>query len=484
MTQSDFNVDHFDLVCIGSGPAGERAAVLASKRGHRVAMIESEGLPGGAMVNTGTVASKVLRETALLCSSFRRRPVPGINPIIDHSVSFDRFLARTTLVQLEEHDRIESDLDRSGVTVFRGRGRLAGPGSVSIDTIEGTSRTLTADRVLLAVGSRPNRPDTIDFTHPALVDSTGILNLERMPRSLVVIGGGVVGSEYASIFAQMGVEVTIVEPRSTVMRFLDVECRELLIDQMKETGVTFKFNRTPETISGLPEGTARVLLDDGTTVNADVVLWALGRDGNTDDLGLETVGIVPEKRGLLTVDEHYRTTAEGVWAAGDVIGFPALASTSMEQARLAVEDMFAEAPGSRLEGLLPMGIYTIPSIAAVGPSGEELEQMGRRFVIGRAPYRRNARGRMLGDDQGMMKLLFDIEKRTLLHTTIVGEDATELIHLGMMMIAEQWTIEDINSTAFNYPSLSELYKSAAACAAERIEVELKRDGSNSRERAA
>ena len=484
MTQSHFNVDRFDLVCIGSGPAGERAAVLASQRGHRVAMIESEGLPGGAMVNTGTVASKVLRETALLCSSFRRRPVPGINPVIDHSVSFDRFLARTTLVQLEEHDRIESDLDRSGVTVFRGRGRLAGLGKVTIESVDGSSRELTADRVLLAVGSRPNRPKSVDFTHPAVVDSTGILQLERMPRSLVVIGGGVIGSEYASVFAQMGVEVTIVEPRSTVMRFLDVECRELLIDQMKESGVEFQFNKSVEEITGLPQGNARVQLDDGTTLSADVVLWALGRDGNTGDLGLETVGIVAEKRGLLTVDDCYRTSAEGVWAAGDVIGFPALASTSMEQARLAVEDMFAEAPEGRLEGLLPMGIYTIPSIAAVGPSGEELEQMGRQFVIGRAPYRRNARGRMLGDDQGMMKLLFDIEKRTLLHATIVGEDATELIHLGMMMIAEQWTIEDINSSAFNYPSLSELYKSAASSASERIEVELNRVDSDARERAA
>lgn len=484
MKKTEFNGDHFDLVCIGSGPAGERAAVLASKRGHRVAMIESEGLPGGAMVNTGTVASKVLRETALLCSSFRRRPVPGINPIIDHSVSFDQFLARTTLVQLEEHDRIESDLDRSGVTVLRGRGRLDGPGRVTIETLDGGMRTISADRVLLAVGSRPNRPDTIDFSHPALVDSTGILQLERMPRSLVVIGGGVIGSEYASIFAQMGVEVTIVEPRSTVMRFLDEGCRELLIDQMRETGVQFRFNRTAEELCGLPEGNARVRLDDGTTLTADVVLWALGRDGNTDDLGLDTVGITAEKRGLLSVDERYRTSAEGVWAAGDVIGFPALASTSMEQARLAIEDMFEDEPAGRLEGLLPMGIYTIPAIAAVGPSAEELEQMGRRFVIGRAPYRRNARGRMLGDDQGMMKLLFDIEARTLLHATIVGEDATELIHLGMMMIAEQWTIEDIASSAFNYPSLSELYKSAASSAADRIEVELNREASSSREQAA
>ena len=474
MSEDERNERPFDLVCIGSGPAGERAAVLASNRGHRVAMVEAEGLPGGAMVNTGTVASKVLRETALLCSSFRRRPIPGINPIIDHTVSFDRFLARTTLVQLEEHDRIESDLDRSGVTVFRGRGRLDGPGRVAVEAMDGSVQHLESSRVLLAVGSRPNRPDTIDFTHPALVDSTGILQLERMPRSLVVIGGGVIGSEYASIFAQMGVEVTIVEPRSTVMRFLDEECRELLIDQMTETGVTFQFNRTAEKITGLPEGTARVRLDDGTLLHSDVVLWALGRDGNTNDLGLDTMGIMADQRGLLKVDDRYRTNAQGIWAAGDVIGFPALASTSMEQARLAVEDMFDQAPSGRISGLLPMGIYTIPSIAAVGPSEEELRQEGRIFAVGRAPYRRNARGRMLGDDQGMMKLLFDIESRALLHATIVGEDATELIHLGMMMIAEKWTIEDIASTAFNYPSLSELYKSAAGSAAERIEVELLR----------
>ena len=484
MNQDDRDQRSYDLVCIGSGPAGERAAVLASNRGHRVAMIESEGLPGGAMVNTGTVASKVLRETALLCSAFRRRPIPGINPIIDHSVSFDRFLARTTLVQLEEHDRIESDLDRSGVTVVRGRGRLDGPGRVTVESMDGTLLHLETKRVLLAVGSRPNRPEKIDFTHPALVDSTGILQLERMPRSLVVIGGGVIGSEYASIFAQMGVEVTIVEPRSTVMRFLDEECRELMIDQMSESGVHFKFNRTADEITGLPDGGAQVRLDDGTVLHSDVVLWALGRDGNTDDLGLKSVAIESDHRGLLKVDEHYRTTAEGVWAAGDVIGFPALASTSMEQARLAIEDMFDEDPSSRISGLLPMGIYTIPAIAAVGPSDQELHQQGRSFVVGRAPYRRNARGRMLGDDQGMMKLLFDLEDRSLLHATIVGEDATELIHLGMMMIAEHWTIEDITSTAFNYPSLGELYKSAAASAAERIEIERARPAEDQIERAA
>ena len=462
------DIRRFDMICIGSGPAGENAAVLAAKRGYRVAVVEGEGLPGGAMVNTGTVASKVLRETAILCSSFRKRPVPGIDPEIDRSVSFDQFLARTTLVQIEEHDRIELDLDRAGVEVIRGWGRLDGHQTVVVDTPAGESIRLQSPRILLAVGSRPNRPEHLDFDHPSIVDSTGILSLSRMPESLTVIGGGVIGSEYASIFAQMGVETTVVEARSTIMRFLDEDCRECLIDQMKAAGVRFKFSTEIDEVTGLEDGRARIRFTDGRTHESDVVLWAMGRDGNTERLGLETVGLRTDRRGLLKVDHGYRTDVPGVWATGDVIGFPALASTSMEQSRLAIENMFDKVKEGRMEGLLPMGVYTIPAIAAVGETEEELTREGVELITSSAGYRRNARGRMLGDDRGKMKLVFSAETGKQLQATIDGEDATELIHLGMLMIAEGWTAEDIAAAPFNYPSLSELYKTAAIDAADRM----------------
>ncbi len=457
------------MICIGSGPAGENAAVLAAKRGYRVAIVEGEGHPGGAMVNTGTVASKVLRETAILCSAFRKRPVPGIDPEIDRTVSFDQFLARTTLVQIEEHDRIELDLDRADVDVIRGWGRLDGYQKVAVDTPDGRCLRLQSPRILLAVGSRPNRPEHLDFDHPAIVDSTGILSLSRMPRSLTVIGGGVIGSEYASIFAQMGVETTLVESRSTIMRFLDEECRDCLIDQMKEAGVRFRFSTETSEVVGLDDGRARITFTDGETHESDVVLWAMGRNGNTGRLGLDTVGLETNGRGLLKVDHHYRTMVPGVWATGDVIGFPALASTSLEQSRLAVENMFDEIAEGRSGGLLPMGVYTIPAIAAVGDNEEELRRQGHELLTSSASYRRNARGRMLGDDRGQLKLVFDARDGRLLHTTVVGEDATELIHLGMLMIAERWTAEDIAAAPFNYPSLCELYKTAATEAADRMQ---------------
>lgn len=465
----DSGIRQFDMICIGSGPAGENAAVLAAKRGYRVAIVEGEGLPGGAMVNTGTVASKVLRETAILCSSFRKRPVPGIDPEIDRSVSFDQFLARTTLVQIEEHDRIELDLDRAGVEVIRGWGRMDGHENVVVDTPGGKRIRLQSPRILLAVGSRPNRPEHLDFEHPAIVDSTGILSLDRMPESLTVIGGGVIGSEYASIFAQMGVKTTVIESRSTIMRFLDEDCRECLIDQMKDSGVRFRFSSEASEVVGLENGHARITFTDGEVHESDVVLWAMGRNGNTNGLGLETIGLQSDQRGLLKVDHHFKTEVTGVWAAGDVIGFPALASTSMEQSRLAVENMFDEVAEGRMAGLLPMGVYTIPAIAAVGDNEEELRRQGHELLTSTASYRRNARGRMLGDDRGKLKLVFDGKSGKLLHATVVGEDATELIHLGMIMIAEGWTARDIAAAPFNYPSLCELYKTAATEAADRMQ---------------
>ncbi|MFM7051209.1 MAG: Si-specific NAD(P)(+) transhydrogenase [Planctomycetota bacterium] len=451
----------YDLICIGSGPAGESAAVQAAKFGRRAAIVECAPRPGGAMVNTGTVASKVLRETALVASALRRRPIPGCTTDPLRELSMQRFMARRTLVQMEEHDRIEERLDLSGVEILRGRGEIVDMNTVRVVRPDGSMQLFTTDFMLVATGSVPARAKTVDFTHPAVVDADGILSLERMPRSLVVVGAGVIGSEYASIFAELGVSVTLVEPRSTLMRFLDEEIRAVLERGMREQGIELLFNTSAARIEGTAEGRARTVLSDGREMVTDCALWSLGRNGNTRGLGLESVGVKPDDRGLVAVDTHYRTDCPTVFAAGDVIGFPALASTSMEQGRIAACHMFGIPFLTRLADTVPIGIYTIPAVASVGLTEEQARSGGRDVVIGRGHYRDNARGRMLGDDQGLLKAVFDRNTRALIGVSIAGEDATELVHLGQQAIAAGHGIQHLVESCFNYPSLTELYKTAA-----------------------
>jgi NAD(P) transhydrogenase len=466
--------ERYDLVCIGSGPAGEKAALLAASAGKRVAIVERESMPGGAMVNTGTIASKVLRETALLCSAFRRRPVPGIDFALDRAISLPRFMARKTLVQIEEHDRIERSIDRHAIDVLRGTGRFAGDHLLEVVRPDRTSTHLRCDFVLVATGSRPHRPGNVDFTHPAIVDCEGILQLDRMPHSLVVVGGGVIGSEYACIFAEMGVEVTIIEPRDALMPFLDREIREVLVGRMRELGIEILFNAAPELVAGRPDGSGFVRLKDGREIEGTNVLWSLGRVGNTDALALDTVGLQPDGRGLLKVDPTYRTSVDWIFAAGDVIGFPALASTSLEQGRIAASTMFALPYKEKLAATVPIGIYTIPSVAAVGLTEEEARSKGIDVVVGRARYRNNPRGRMLGDDQGLCKMVFDASDRRLLGASIIGEDATEQIHVAQAAMAFNAPVDFFLEMCFNYPSLGELFKYAAYDAAETFAVRARR----------
>jgi NAD(P) transhydrogenase len=465
--------ERYDLVCIGSGPAGEKAALMAASAGKRVAIVERQSSPGGAMVNTGTIASKVLRETALLCSAFRRRPIPGVGFALDRAISLPRFMARKTLVQIEEHDRIERSIDRHGIDVLRGIGRISGDHRLDIEGADGLTLSVETEHVLIATGSRPFRPDSVTFSHPHVVDADGILELDRMPRSLIVVGGGVIGSEYACIFAEMGVETTIIEPRDALLPFLDPEIRTTLLSQFGQLSIRTLFGCNVESVA--PEGErATVRMKDGRTETADTVLWALGRVGNTDGIGLETLGIAPDKRGLLTVDAQYRTSAPWVWAAGDVIGFPALASTSLEQGRIAACHMFGIPYREKLAATVPIGIYTIPAIGAVGLTEEEARTKGIDVVVGRARYRNNPRGRMLGDDQGLCKLVFDAADRKLLGASVIGEDATELVHLAQAAIVFGAGIDFFVDACLNYPSLGELFKYAAIDAAETLSRAVRR----------
>ena len=454
-------VPSYDLISIGSGPAGEKAALVAAKFGRRAAIVEMAPRPGGAMVNTGTVASKALRETALVASAMRRRPIPGFEAVAPSGLSMQRFMARRTLVQMEEHDRIEGGLEAAGVEIIRGRGEIVDAHTVAVTHADGSRELLTTEFILIATGSSPARAKSVDFTHPAIVDADGILELESMPRTLAIVGAGVIGSEYASIFAELGVEVTLIEPRGTLMRFLDEEIRDILTRGMEDVGIRLLFGRAAAKVEGLADGRARTTLADGETIDTDCVLWSLGRNGNSRGIGLEAVGVIPDERGNIKVDTHYRTSCESVFAAGDVIGFPALASTSMEQGRIAACHMFGIPFITRLADTVPMGIYTIPAIGSVGLTEEEARDGGRDVVVGRAHYRDNARGRMLGDDRGLLKAVFDRRTRVLIGVSVVGEDATELVHLGQQAIASGHGMQHLVETCFNYPSLTELYKVAA-----------------------
>jgi NAD(P) transhydrogenase len=454
-------MQRYDLICIGCGPAGEKAATQAAYFGKRVAVVERAPRPGGAMINTGTVPSKALRETALLCSAFHRRPLPGVRFKLDHEGSVARFMARRHLVEQQEHDRIEASMDRHGIDVHRGDGRLRDAHAIEIRTPDGGTVVLETEHVLLATGSSPVRPSFIPFQRDRIVDADGVLELSALPHSMIVVGGGVIGCEYAGVFAEIGVDVTLVHPRGEVLPFVDAECREHLVAAMREEGVTFALDASVASAAIEDDGRVRVRLEDGARLEADVLLWAAGRRGNTDDLGLEAAGVQLDDRGLVIVDEQYRTTVASVFAAGDVIGFPALASTSMEQGRVAACHMFGLDFKQRLGSIMPLGLYTIPEVSTVGRTHDQAVADGLDVVTGRARYRDNVRGRMLGDERGLLKCVFDRGDRRLLGATIVGENAIELIHFAQLALRAGAGIDDFIEVCFNYPSLTELYKYAA-----------------------
>ncbi|MCZ6735262.1 MAG: Si-specific NAD(P)(+) transhydrogenase [Planctomycetota bacterium] len=474
----------YDLVCIGCGPAGEKAATQAGYFGYQVAIVEREGCPGGAMVNTGTIASKALRETALLCSAFRRRPLPGLEYMVNRELSVTKLMAQRYRVQYQEHDRIESSIDREQIDVHRGRGRIADAHTVSVEGVDGQTTTLKAKFILIATGSSPVRPEHIPFDHPSVVDADGILELTAIPSSMLVVGGGVIGCEYACMFSEIGVKVTLVDPRQGLLPFLDPECRDHLLRAMTDEGIDVRLNASVKTVKSLGDESVSAELDDGDEIRCDVLLWSAGRSSNTQDIGLDQVKIKTGQRGLVIVNEHYQTNVPSVYAAGDVIGFPALASTSMEQGRVAACHMFGIEFKKKLADTLPIGLYTIPAISMVGMTEQQAAEAGREFVVGRALYRYNVRGRMLGDEEGIVKCVFDRRSRRLLGTTIVGQDATELIHLAQFAITSDAGIDYFINACFNYPSLAELYKYAAYDALQAIAGHQGRRQPQSRDQAA
>lgn len=450
----------FDLVVIGSGPAGEKGAAQAAYFGKRVAVIEREAAPGGAAVHTGTLPSKTLRETALFLAGHRQRELYGVGVNVEPEIAVQRMLVRKDAVRDREVERIRWNLERHGIQLIRGAARLMNGHAVEVRGESG-SRMLTAEFILVATGSVPRRPDDVDFDDPAIDDSDSILHIEHLPRRMVILGGGVIGCEYASIFAELGVEVTLVDSRPALLPFLDSDIAEGLTRAMRESGVTLLFDSIPEFIGRAEGGEMLVRLVNGRELSADHVLVTSGRIGAVEGLGLADARVEVSPRGHVRVDADFRTNVSSVFAAGDVIGNPALASTSMEQGRVAVCHAFGFEYKRDVSSLLPYGIYAIPEVGTVGLTEVAAREAGFDVVAGRAPYGQNARGQIMGAAQGEVKLVFDRQTCRLLGTHVIGDLATELVHIGQVVMALNGTGQTLIDMVFNYPTLSECYKYAA-----------------------
>lgn len=449
----------YDLVVIGSGPAGEKGAAQAAYFGKRALVIEKEPEPGGAAVHTGTLPSKTLRETALFLSGYRQRELYGITLSVDPEMAVPKLLSRKDAVRAQEVERIRWNMDRHKLDYARGKGSVLDPHTVEITSSEG-SRKVTGEFILIATGSVPFQPGHIPFADPDIDDSDSVLLLTRMPKSLFVMGAGVIGCEYASVFAAMGVKVTLVEPRAELMSFLDADMSEGLRVALIRHGVDVRLKESATKVERVGDQIVTTL-GSGGTISTDKLLFAAGRNGATAGLGLEAIGVKVTSRGLIEVDSDYRTTVPSVYAAGDVIGFPALASTSMEQARVGVCHAFGFTYKRAVSEVLPYGIYTIPEISCVGLSEEDAIAKGIDVVCGRALYRHNARGKIVGDTDGLVKLVFEKASRLLIGAHCIGDRATELVHTGQAIIILKGTVETIIEMVFNYPTLSECYKYAA-----------------------
>lgn len=449
-----------DFVVVGGGPAGEKGAVTAAYFGRRVLLIEKEPHLGGACVNLGTLPSKTLRETCLHLSGFKQRGIVGAPTVDLAKLSPERLMQRARDVSESERARMRDNLERHGVEIVHGTARFVAPNALEVTTVEGR-QIVEADKFLIAVGSSPHHPPGIPFESERVDDSDRFLSLTEVPESLVVMGAGVIGCEYATMFAALGVRVTLTDPRAAILPFLDREIAGRLVKHLDDVlGIDLRLGRT---ITSVEAGahSVRCHLSDGTVVEAERLLVAAGRTGNTADLGLEALGIEPDKRGLVGVDAHYRTQALHVYAVGDVIGFPALASVAMEQARVAAVHAFGIGSKDQVDPLLPYGVYTIPEVSSIGESEESAKEKGLDVETGRASYSANARGQIIGDKTGLVKLVFRRDDRVLVGAHVIGESASELIHIASMALRHQATIDAFVDIVFNYPTLSEAYKYAA-----------------------
>jgi NAD(P) transhydrogenase len=452
-------MESYDVVVIGSGPAGEKGAEQAAQFGKRVALIERAEHLGGAGINTGTVPSKTLRETALYFSGLQQRGLYGIDYSLRAGLSVRELMHREHVVVGNERRIISRDIRQLNVTVYRGTAALQDPHVVHIAGPAGPTE-IAGDIILLATGSSPFRPPDIPFDRRLIHDSDTVLDMKSIPRSLVIVGAGAVGVEYACIFAALDAKVTLLEEHDHIMPFVDSEIIQRLLDQLRTIGVKVMLNSR---VTRLRTEAKRVRLDmeDGSTGTFDMALITVGRRSNVEGLGLEHIGVKTGERGRIEVNEHYQTSVPNVYAAGDVIGFPALAAASMEQARVAMTHALGEGHEERVSPVLPLAVYAIPEISMVGLTEDECKTRKVPYLVGRGLYEDNARGQIIGDVSGMIKLVFSPSDRRVLGAHIIGELAAELIHIAAHVMMSGQTIDEFVRAVYNYPTLADVYKAAA-----------------------
>ncbi|GLW07968.1 NAD(P)(+) transhydrogenase [Microtetraspora sp. NBRC 13810] len=447
----------FDLLVIGSGPGGQKAAIAAAKLGRRVAIVEKRHMLGGVCINTGTIPSKTLREAVLYLTGLNQRELYGQSYRVKDEITVADLGMRTQHVIGREIQVIRSQLSRNHVTMLQGTARFLDPHTVMVSGEQ--EKKVTAERIVVATGTSPARPDSVEFDDRTVIDSDAILHLDRVPETLVVVGAGVIGIEYASMFAALGTKVTVVERRERMLDFCDLEIVEALKYHLRDLAVTFRFGESVAAVERRPRG-ALTVLESGKKIPADCVMYSAGRQGKTAELCLEAAGLAADDRGRIKVDENYATTVPHIYAVGDVIGFPALAATSMEQGRLAAQHACGE-PVADMHELQPIGIYTVPEISFVGKSEDDLTREKIPFEVGVSRYRELARGQIIGDSYGMLKLLVSPEDRRLLGVHVFGTGATELVHIGQTVMGCGGTVDYLVNAVFNYPTLAESYKVAA-----------------------
>ncbi len=450
----------YDLAVIGSGPAGQRGAIAAAKLGKRVVVADSPQMIGGVSLHTGTIPSKTLREAVLYLTGFRQRAFYGQHFKERETIRIEDLTLRVGEVVRRELYVIRDQLRRNGVDILEGMARFAGPNSLDVATASGRTR-VEADFILIACGTRPARRKDISFDDPRIRDTDQLLEMGEgeVAGSYIVVGAGIIGLEYASMGAALGMQVTVIEARDRMLEFADDEIVEQLGDHLRERGVTFLFGEKVETLAAQGSGVV-ARLGSGRTLTADRLLYAVGRQPNTDRLNLGAIGLPCDDRGRLRVNEHFQTDVPQVYAAGDVIGFPALAATSMEQGRLAACHMFGE-PARYEPGLLPYGIYTIPEVSMAGATEGQLREKQVPFAVGRARYAEIPKAQIMGDHTGMLKLIFHEETLKVLGVHIIGDGASELVHIGLAVMTAGGTVEALRDMVFNYPTLAEAYKVAA-----------------------
>jgi NAD(P) transhydrogenase len=455
----------FDVLVIGSGPGGQKAAIAAAKLGRKVAIVERKDMIGGVCLNTGTIPSKTLREAVLYLTGLDQREMYGQSYRVKDEITIADLAARTAHVVGREIEVVRSQLSRNRVTMLSGTGSFVDSHVIEVDDGNRSQRA-SAEAIVIATGTKPARPSTVEFDERTVIDSDGINHLRAVPRSMVVAGAGVIGIEYASMFAALGTKVTVVEQRDRMLEFCDIEVVEALKYHLRDLAVTFRFGETVASVVSRPEG-AIATLRSGKKILADTVMYSAGRQGVSDNLGLPAAGLSADDRGRIKVDEFFRTAVPHIYAVGDVIGFPALAATSMEQGRLAAHHACGE-PTPAIDSHPPIGIYSIPEISFIGRTEDQLTADNVPFEVGVSRYRELARGQIIGDSYGVLKLLVCLEDRKLLGVHVFGTGATELVHIGQAVMGCGGTIDYLVDAVFNYPTLAESYKVAALDATNKM----------------